>query len=101
VFYAFSTNFAIFAPWYRVCAISFEGKLQPGGQQMAERIIEEHVHTDGGGGGAITALAVVMFLLVLLAVLYFTGTLGRMFGGTQKHEIDINVNKPGIVLQLR
>ena len=68
---------------------------------MSERIIEEHVHTDGGGGGALTALAVVMFLLVVLAVLYVTGTLGRMFGGTQKHEIDINVNKPGIVLQLR
>jgi hypothetical protein len=66
---------------------------------MSERIIEEHIHTDGGGGGAITALAVVLFLLVLLAVLYFSGTLGRMFG-TQKHEIDINVNKPGIVLQL-
>ncbi len=68
---------------------------------MTERIIEEHVHTGGGGSGAITALAVVLFLLVLLAVLYFSGTLGRMFGGTQKHEIDINVNKPGIVLQLR
>jgi hypothetical protein len=76
-------------------------QAQPGGLQMTERIIEEHVHTGGGGSGAITALAVVLFLLVLLAVLYFSGTLGRMFGGTQKHEIDINVNKPGIVLQLR
>jgi hypothetical protein len=66
---------------------------------MAERIIEEHVHT-GGGGGALTALAVILFLLVLLVVLYFTGALGRMFG-TQKHEIDININKPGVVLQLR
>jgi hypothetical protein len=67
---------------------------------MADRIIEEHVHTDGGGNSAMTALVVVMFLVVLLVVLYFTGTLGRMFG-TKKHEIDININKPGIVLQLR
>ena len=69
---------------------------------MADRIIEEHVvHTDGGGGsGALTALAVMLFLLVLLAVLYFTGTFGRMFGGI-KHEVDININKPGVVLQLR
>ena len=65
---------------------------------MADRIIEEHVHSDGGGG--MTALAIVLFLLVLLAVLYFTGAFGKMFG-TRKTEIDVNVNKPGIVLQLR
>ena len=68
---------------------------------MADRVIEEHVvHTDGGGNGALTALALVLFLLVLLAVLYFTGAFGRMFGGS-KHEVDININKPGIVMQLR
>jgi hypothetical protein len=65
---------------------------------MAERIIEEHVHTDGGGGGALTVLAVVMFLLIVLAVLYFAGVFQR---GPTKHEIDIDVNKPGVVLQLR
>jgi hypothetical protein len=65
---------------------------------MADRIIEEHVHTDGGGGGAMTVLAVVLFLLVLLAVLYFTGVFRK---GPTKHEIDININKPGVVLQLR
>ena len=65
---------------------------------MADRIIEEHVHT--GGGGGMTALAVVLFLIVLLAVLYFTGVFGRMFG-TKKTEIDVNVNKPGIVLMMR
>jgi hypothetical protein len=69
------------------------------GITMSERIIEEHVHTGGGGGGAMTALAVVLILLVLLVVLYFSGVLGRMFGA-QKHEIDININKPGVVLQL-
>lgn len=69
-------------------------------KKMAERIIEEHVHTDGGGSGALTALVVVLFLLVMLVVLYFTGTLGRMFG-TQKHEIDININKPSVILQVR
>lgn len=67
---------------------------------MADRIVEEHVvHTDGGGG-AMTMLAVVLFLIVLLAVLYFTGVFGRMFGNS-KHEVDININKPGVVLQLR
>lgn len=66
---------------------------------MAERIIEEHVHT-GGGNGALTALAIVLFLIVLMLVLYFSGALGRMFG-TQKHEIDIDINKPGVVLQIR
>lgn len=66
---------------------------------MADRIIEEHVvHSDGGGSMGI--LAVVLFLLVLLAVLYFTGVFGRMFGNS-KHEVDININKPGVVLQLR
>jgi hypothetical protein len=68
---------------------------------MADRVIEEHiVHSDGGGSGALTALAVVLFMLVLLAVLYFTGVFGRMFGGS-KHEVDININKPSIVMQLR
>jgi hypothetical protein len=36
----------------------------------------------------------------LLAVLYFTGVFGGMFGNS-KHEVDININKPGVVLQLR
>lgn len=65
---------------------------------MADRIIEEHVHSDGGGGGALTVLAVVLFLLVLLAVLYFTGVFRR---GPAKHEIDVNINKPGVVLLAR
>lgn len=65
---------------------------------MADRIIEEHVHS--GGGSGMTALAVVLFLIVLLVVLYFTGTFGRMFG-TKKTEVDININKPGVVLMLR
>ncbi|HJQ69463.1 MAG TPA: hypothetical protein VKA70_10840 [Blastocatellia bacterium] len=65
---------------------------------MADRIIEEHVHSDGGSG--MTALAIVLFVLVLLAVLYFTGAFGKMFG-TKKTEVDININKPGVVLQLR
>lgn len=64
---------------------------------MADRIIEEHVHSDGGGGSALTVLAVVLFLLVVLAVLYFAGVFRH---GPSKHEIDININKPGVVLQL-
>ena len=67
---------------------------------MADRIVEEHIVHNGGGGGALTALAMVLLVVVLLVVLYFTGVLGRIFG-TQKHEIDININKqPGVVLQL-
>jgi hypothetical protein len=52
----------------------------------------------GGGSGALTVLAVVLGLIVVLAVLYFAGVFRR---GPAKHEIDININKPGIVLQLR
>jgi len=65
---------------------------------MADRIIEEHVHSDGGGSGAMMVMAVVLFLLALLAVLYFSGVFRR---GPAKHEIDVNINKPGVVLQLR
>jgi hypothetical protein len=65
---------------------------------MAERIIEEHVHTDGGGSGGLMALAIVLLVIVVLAVLYFAGVFHR---GPSKHEIDVNINKPGIVLQLR
>jgi hypothetical protein len=64
---------------------------------MADRIIEEHVHSDGGGG-AMMVLAVVLFTLILLAVLYFTGVFRS---GTTKHEIDVDINKPGLVLLVR
>ena len=64
---------------------------------MADRIIEEHVHSDGGGGSALTVVAVVLLLLVVLAVLYFAGVFRS---GTTKHEIDVDINKPGVVLQL-
>lgn len=64
---------------------------------MTDRIVE--VHSDGGGGsGALTVLAVVLSLCVVLAVLYFAGVFRR---GPAKHEIDININKPGVVLYVR
>ena len=63
---------------------------------MTDRIIE--VHDGGGGSGALTVLAVVFGLIVVLAALYFAGVFRR---GPAKHEIDININKPGLVLQLR
>jgi hypothetical protein len=64
---------------------------------MTDRIVE--VHSDGGGAsGALTVLAVVLSLCVVLAVLYFAGVFRR---GPAKHEIDININKPGVVLYLR
>jgi hypothetical protein len=65
---------------------------------MAERIIEEHVHSDGGGSGGLMVLAVVLLIIVVLAVLYFAGVFHR---GPAKHEIYVNINKPGVVLQLR
>ena len=65
---------------------------------MADRIIEEHIHSDGGGGGGLMVLTVVLLLIVVLAVLYFAGVFRR---SPAKHEIDININKPGVVLQLR
>ena len=61
---------------------------------MTDRIIEVH----SGGGGALTVLAVVLSLIVVLAVLYFAGVFRR---GPVKHEIDIKINKPGVVLPLR
>ncbi|HEU4386389.1 MAG TPA: hypothetical protein VFV34_01240 [Blastocatellia bacterium] len=66
---------------------------------MANRIIEEHVHTDGGGGGALTALTIVLVVVVLLVVLYFFGMFGRLFGSS-KHEIDIEIKKPGLALPM-
>jgi hypothetical protein len=66
---------------------------------MADRIVE--VHHGDGSGGSMTALVVVLLVIVLLAVLYFTGVFGRMFGGTKKTEVDINLNKPGVVLHLQ
>ena len=65
---------------------------------MAERIIEEHIHSDSGGGGGLMVLAVVLLIIVVLAVLYFAGVFHR---GPTKHEIDVNINKPGVVLELR
>jgi hypothetical protein len=58
---------------------------------MADRDV---IVTDGGGGsGAGVILGVVLGVIILLAVLFFTGTLGRMFGS--KHTtIDVNVSQP-------
>lgn len=67
---------------------------------MADRIIEEHIVTDGGSGGALSVLAVVLFLLVLLVVLFYFDVFGKMFGSKDTN-IDVNINKPGVVLQLR
>lgn len=66
---------------------------------MAEKIVE--VHHGDGGGNSMVALAIVLLVIVLLAVLYFTGTFGRMFGGSKDTKIDVDINKPGVVLYLR
>jgi hypothetical protein len=65
---------------------------------MPDRLVE--VHHGDGGGSSMTLLAVVLLLIVLLAVLYFTGVFGRMFG-SKDTKIDVDINKPGVVLQLR
>lgn len=72
---------------------------------MADRIIEKHVYhtdgdSDGGSSGAFGALAVVLMVLLVLAVLYFTGVFGRLFG-TSKTKVDINIQKPGVVMVLK
>jgi hypothetical protein len=62
---------------------------------VTDRIIE--VHSDGGGGsGALTALAVVSGLIVVLAALCPAGVFRH---GRAKHEIDMNINKPGLVIR--
>ena len=67
---------------------------------MPDRIIEEHVvHDQGSSGGPLTALIIVLFLLIVLAFLYFSGALRHLFG-PHKTEVDININKPGIVLSV-
>jgi len=66
---------------------------------MADRIVEEHVHTDGGGA-AMGVLAVALILIVFLVVLYFTGAFGRMFG-SKENRVEINVNDPSVVLTLK
>jgi hypothetical protein len=67
---------------------------------MAERIVEEHVHTVGGGNQVITALVVVILMVVLVAVLYFTGVLAEVFG-KRDTKIDVDINTPpGIVLRV-
>jgi hypothetical protein len=47
-----------------------------------------------------TAMILVLFMVLLLVVLYFTGVFGRWFGRDTKHEIDVNINKPGVVLRV-
>jgi hypothetical protein len=64
---------------------------------MADRVVDVVHSGDGGASGAL--VAVVLLIAVLLLVLYFTGVFGR----TQKKDInvDVNVNKPGVVLLVR
>jgi len=66
---------------------------------MADRVVDVVHSGDGGSSGALMAVAVVLLIAVLLLVLYFTGVFGR----TQKKDInvDVNVNKPGVVLLVR
>jgi len=66
---------------------------------MTDRVVDVVHSGDGGSSGALLAVAVVLLIAVLMLVLYFTGVFGR----TQKKDIDVdvNVNKPGIVLLVR
>ena len=66
---------------------------------MADRVVDVVHSGDGGSSGALMAVAVVLLIAVLLLVLYFTGVFGR----TQKKDInvDVNINKPGVVLLVR
>jgi len=54
----------------------------------------------GSGNGLGSALVVIVLIVALFVggvLLYRAG----VFGGNKKHEIDININKPGAVLFLR
>ena len=66
---------------------------------MADRVVDVVHSGDGGSSGALMAVAVVLLIAVLLLVLYFTGVFGR----SQKKDInvDVNVNKPGVMLLVR
>jgi len=62
---------------------------------------DKTVVVDGGGGNGLSSALIV---IVLIAALFIGGVLlyrAGVFGGHSKHEIDINVNKPGSVLLLR
>jgi hypothetical protein len=61
---------------------------------------DKTVVVDGGGSGLGSALVVIVLIVALFVggvLLYRAG----VFGGHSKHEIDINVNKPGTVLLVR
>lgn len=66
---------------------------------MADRVVDVVHSGDGGSSGALVAVAVILLIAVLMLVLYFTGVFGR----SQKKDInvDVNVNKPGVVLLVR
>lgn len=49
---------------------------------------------DTGSGGAMWAVATLLIVLVVVAALYFGGVF------TRKKSIDININKPALVLPL-
>ena len=68
---------------------------------MADRVVDI-VHSEGdGSSGALMAIAVVLLIVVLLLVLYFTGVFGRPVNNKKDINVDVNVNKPGVVLVLR
>lgn len=51
--------------------------------------------SDGGGAsGAIWALVTLIIVLIVVAALYFGGAFQN------KKEIDVNINKPGVVVSL-
>ncbi|HZS43708.1 MAG TPA: hypothetical protein VFC63_01285 [Blastocatellia bacterium] len=66
---------------------------------MAEN--DRTIVVDGGSGNGLASVLTVLIVLVVLLVagvfLYRAG----VFGHNTKHEIDINVNKPGAVMLLR
>ena len=66
---------------------------------MADRVVDVVHSEDGGSSGALMAVAVVLLIAVILLVLYFTGVFGRT--QTRDINVDVNVNKPGVVLLVR
>ena len=68
---------------------------------MADRVVDVVHSGDGGSSGALMAVAVVLLIAVLLLVLYFTGVFGRPVDKKKDINVDVNINKPGVVLFVR
>lgn len=72
-------------------------------ERERERIVEERPHVErettvintgeGRGGGGTLAAVVILLALVILAFLYFSGTLG---GAAEETNLNVNIDAPDV-----